>query len=503
MARLPVVDGDLDAWGGILNDYLEVGHNGDGTHKYVVAAVASGDVTGATDTANVQNAVNAIVAANTYYGVTGCLHLAAGQYHFSSSINISASYGFRVVGDGAWATSIITTPAMAGLPVFLCTDCHEPSFSDFSIAGNADYPPSYGVQCNVSASPPVASTHLQLTHMSFGGPANNQLVYGWGFTTSGPDNNNDQSCVIDSDVVNTTHGFYIGHSNSEMHRIIGGNWGTTGDAVVAAGGGFTIIGTNITTGASGYMFNFGAGTYRRGTRIIGINSETNGLFLTASASAAGLDLHVIGSNFAGGPAGSTIVDFEPTDLASELRCVDSRFDIGQTSTAKIAVARATFTDCEMGFTTIQYGGPTSIVGCHTAIGAGGITTTNLGSGSLILSRNTGGGLAGQQPILLTLKNSWVNGGSPYASAQCWLDADGVVHLTGRISGGANGTIAFTLPNGFYRGGWGDRIPVVAESSGAAYLAVDGNGNCAVTSCSGTLTGTVMLNGATLWPGWTS
>lgn len=33
MAQLPTVGGDNDAWGGILNEFLQVSHNADGTQK--------------------------------------------------------------------------------------------------------------------------------------------------------------------------------------------------------------------------------------------------------------------------------------------------------------------------------------------------------------------------------------------------------------------------------------------------------------------------------------
>ena len=45
MSRLPTIHGDTNNWGGVLNDYLTVAHNADGTikkgasdHVYVVAA---------------------------------------------------------------------------------------------------------------------------------------------------------------------------------------------------------------------------------------------------------------------------------------------------------------------------------------------------------------------------------------------------------------------------------------------------------------------------------
>lgn len=50
MPRLPVVGEDGDAWGGLLNEFLEVGHNSDGELKNTPA----GDITAD----NVQDALN-------------------------------------------------------------------------------------------------------------------------------------------------------------------------------------------------------------------------------------------------------------------------------------------------------------------------------------------------------------------------------------------------------------------------------------------------------------
>lgn len=47
MARLPTPGGDDGNWGTLLNQYLEVEHNGDGTHKTEYLPLAGGTLTGA------------------------------------------------------------------------------------------------------------------------------------------------------------------------------------------------------------------------------------------------------------------------------------------------------------------------------------------------------------------------------------------------------------------------------------------------------------------------
>jgi len=49
----------------------------------------------------------------------------------------------------------------------------------------------------------------------------------------------------------------------------------------------------------------------------------------------------------------------------------------------------------------------------------------------------------------TLTNSWVNvDDAIYNAAGYWKDNHGYVHVRGRISSGASGTTAFTLPSGY-------------------------------------------------------
>lgn len=47
MARLPTPGGDTGNWGTILNEYLEVEHNANGTHKTDYLPLAGGTLTGA------------------------------------------------------------------------------------------------------------------------------------------------------------------------------------------------------------------------------------------------------------------------------------------------------------------------------------------------------------------------------------------------------------------------------------------------------------------------
>lgn len=51
----------------------------------------------------------------------------------------------------------------------------------------------------------------------------------------------------------------------------------------------------------------------------------------------------------------------------------------------------------------------------------------------------------QDWVAPALINSWTNSGGAYATAGYWKDPNGIVHLRGRITGGAFPSDAFVLP----------------------------------------------------------
>lgn len=108
MARLPVVDGDTGDWGTILNDFLQVSHNTDGTLQTSVvqqagavtainvkAYGAKGDGS-ADDTAAIATAINAVANG-------GQVYFPAGTYNTST---ITLPSGVWLVGAGYEATVI-------------------------------------------------------------------------------------------------------------------------------------------------------------------------------------------------------------------------------------------------------------------------------------------------------------------------------------------------------------------------------------------------------------
>lgn len=112
MARLPVVGSDSNTWGSVLNSFLSVALNADGSIKNLYTNVkdpaygAKGD--GLTDdTAAIQAAINAVVAVGR-----GTVFLPAGNYLISSSLILDAN-SITIKGEGERYATQITISASA------------------------------------------------------------------------------------------------------------------------------------------------------------------------------------------------------------------------------------------------------------------------------------------------------------------------------------------------------------------------------------------------------
>lgn len=113
MSRLPVPGSDDDVWGDILNDYLKVEHNADGTHKAQVDT--SGSLTGGGDlsTSRTLSLVNdnANPGASRYYGTNS----AGSKGYFP--LPSGGGGGVSSVGAAAPITSSGGTTPVIGISV--------------------------------------------------------------------------------------------------------------------------------------------------------------------------------------------------------------------------------------------------------------------------------------------------------------------------------------------------------------------------------------------------
>jgi parallel beta-helix repeat protein len=115
MARLPEVGSDNGTWGGILNTFLQVAHNDDGSLKNTRSAFNVRDY-GALgngshdDTTAINSAVTALIAAGG-----GALYFPAGTYKVTTTISITLSKAdttqcsLDIFGDGAASVLNYTT----------------------------------------------------------------------------------------------------------------------------------------------------------------------------------------------------------------------------------------------------------------------------------------------------------------------------------------------------------------------------------------------------------
>lgn len=147
MARLPQPGGDSGQWGALLNDFLTVEHNTDGSLKRASAISAaqanatqalaaataaqstadaavtrsdiylapepSGDTTGATDTAAIQALIDAL-ALPPNGNIGGVIQLQAGLYW---ATNLVMRSGVVIFGRG-WGATRIKAPANTSTPIF-------------------------------------------------------------------------------------------------------------------------------------------------------------------------------------------------------------------------------------------------------------------------------------------------------------------------------------------------------------------------------------------------
>ncbi len=108
MARLPTIGGDNGNWGTVLNQFLDVSHNSDGTiqrnalqtsYGISAAPTASGDATGATDYTNLTTWV-ATLTSNNLQGI-----IPPGTYYINQTLNWTAD-NLIIRGSGKQSTII-------------------------------------------------------------------------------------------------------------------------------------------------------------------------------------------------------------------------------------------------------------------------------------------------------------------------------------------------------------------------------------------------------------
>ena len=153
MTRLPTIGGDINNWGSLLNDFLSVAHNTNGSLKNYYINVkdpaygAVGDGS-ADDTAAIQAAINAL---STTGGIVWLPH---GVYKISSPLNL-ANGSVTLLGEGGQSTAIQPSSSFSGSQVIYIT-ADFCSVRDLTIAfANTTYsgnPAADGIRINACRS---------------------------------------------------------------------------------------------------------------------------------------------------------------------------------------------------------------------------------------------------------------------------------------------------------------------------------------------------------------
>jgi hypothetical protein len=163
MARLPTPGGDSGAWGQVLNSFLEVGHNADGSLKNVVYQGdlilnvknygAVGD-NATDDTAAIQATINALPAAG------GAVYFPAGTYKITSALTLRNSLTLK--GDDSSASVIHQTNTTAnGLNG---VDILYLGINGLRIVGPTS---GSGIGLNLTRSSNAATNYLNITSTTF------------------------------------------------------------------------------------------------------------------------------------------------------------------------------------------------------------------------------------------------------------------------------------------------------------------------------------------------
>ena len=142
MARLPSVGGDDGNWGTILNQFLQVAHNSDGTLNSVIDAYnvkdygAKGDGT-TDDTTAIQNAFNAVSTAGG-----GLVFFPQGTYVIASDITVPSNCTI----EGAGRDSILFAKASTSPNLLNCSGSSHIIISKLQLNGNKANVTILGIQ---------------------------------------------------------------------------------------------------------------------------------------------------------------------------------------------------------------------------------------------------------------------------------------------------------------------------------------------------------------------
>jgi hypothetical protein len=402
MARLPYVwntaNGSLDSnnWGDVLNAYLSIGHNADGSHRAWTNVVEQYGAVGdgvADDTVAIQAAFDAMATSQ------GRVYFPRGVYKVSAQLTISNREGFVIEGAGMASSQLAPTAALAGLGVLKLTNNRDSLIRDLGILGHASAPAA-GIQYHRGAAGGFAPTNNIVSHVLLGSTTADSLTNGVRYTAD-VDTNNAESVLHNVKILNVTSACVsIEHSNSLGHRFFGltcsAPSATASVGVRTNGGSFHAYG--VAFAVTGWDFDL-AGTQRHGSSVTGGYSEGSSNLARMAAVTDG-SLAITGFFKKGGAAGPVLIDWAGT-TRSVFTLVGSYLTTGGTPEIRFTdtSSRATLIGNFLGVGTVTWNGHLTLSGNH--FDPGSVTLTPGGSATFGRAWNVGGGFAGGDVSLNT------------------------------------------------------------------------------------------------------
>lgn len=239
-------------------------------------------------------------------------------------VTILNRYGLVIQGAGKGGTILAPSTACEGLSVINLRNVRDSTIRDMRINGNSVHVPYSGIESRVDEPRVVTSANITFSNILIGSDVASSIENGIAFTCNltpgacssvdfGCNQNNEQHTLFDVEVRNYTNaGLFVGHSNSLLHKIIGGQFAGGPIGVQLNGGSFEMWGTAM-IGLTDVVFDFqnppSGEAYEHPIMITNVNAEICQDLLRTST-VANIAVHMAQVDFKFSIAPATTIDFK-------------------------------------------------------------------------------------------------------------------------------------------------------------------------------------------------
>lgn len=211
MSRLPTIGSDLTTWGSVLNDFLSVIHNADGTLKNYFFNVKDPIYAGGAKGDSVTDDTAAIQAAITAASGGGIVFFPSGSYVVSATLNMSNN---NVRLQGCQLSTLYIAASFSGLNLINITG-QSCGVVDMNLRG---------VSTTYSSNPAIDAIQISSARGSLIRDVVCSYINGWGLqSTSGGSISNDNTVIENVHIFSSGKGFHIlgnaGSGNDQVSYI--------------------------------------------------------------------------------------------------------------------------------------------------------------------------------------------------------------------------------------------------------------------------------------------